>query len=258
MEKEYLVDLNSDLGESFGNYRIPDDHEIIGYVTSVNAACGCHAGDPIVMNDTVIRAAQAGVQLGAHPGYPDLQGFGRRKMALSPDEVRAYVIYQLGALRAFCEVNGVKMQHVKPHGALYNTAGKDPETAAAIADAVYSVDKELILMGLAGSEMVKAGRKAGLKVAEEVFADRAYEDDGSLRARSYPDAMITDEDEAVKRVIRMIKEGKVRTVSGGDISIKADSVCVHGDGAKALAFVKKIRAELSGAGIAIAPLKDFI
>ena len=255
---KYKVDINSDLGEGFGNYKIPGDSEVIKLVSSSNIACGCHAGDPIVMNETVRRASEAGVNIGAHPGYPDMQGFGRRNMGLSPAEVRDYIIYQVGALKTFCEINGVRLQHVKPHGALYNTAAKDAALAKAIAEAVRDVNSDLILMGLAGSELVKAGREAGLKVAEEVFADRAYEADGSLRNRSFPDAVITDSDEAVARVVRMIKEGKIRTVTGEDIPIKADSICVHGDGAKALEFVKKIRQRLSDEEIEISPLADFI
>lgn len=254
----YRVDINSDLGEGFGNYSIPGDGEVIKLVTSANIACGCHAGDPVVMEETVRRANEAGISVGAHPGYPDMQGFGRRKMALSPDEVRAYMIYQIGALAAFCRAGGVKLRHVKPHGALYNTAAKDPALAKAVAEAVASVDRDLILMGLAGSEVITAGRNAGLRVAEEVFADRAYEEDGSLRNRSLPDAMVSDSDEAVARTVRMIKEGKIRAVTGKDISIRADSICVHGDGEKALEFVRKIRRGLADEGIEICPLPDFI
>lgn len=252
----FRVDLNSDLGESFGSYKIGMDDEIIKLVTSVNIACGCHAGDPVVMDKTVGLAAQAGIGIGAHPGYPDLQGFGRRALNMKPDDVYDYVMFQVGALNAFCKKHGVRMQHVKPHGALYNTAAKDYKLALAIANAVKDIDKDLILMGLAGSESIKAAEDVGLKTASEVFADRAYEEDGSLRARTFPDAMIEDEDECAKRVIRMIKEGKVTAVTGRDIDIKADSVCVHGDGEHALAFVRKLRNDFSESGISMASLSE--
>ncbi len=258
MSEIIRVDLNSDLGESFGNYRFSDDSGIIQLTSSVNVACGCHAGDPIVMDETVKRVKEAGIQLGAHPGYPDMQGFGRRNMALSAKEVCAYVVYQIGALDAFCKRNGVVMQHVKPHGALYNTAAKDPVIAEAIVEAVKCYNPELILMGLAGGELVKAGKSAGLRVAEEVFADRAYEEDGTLRARTKPDSMITDENESVERIIRMVKSGEVEAITGKIIPIRADSICVHGDGAKALKFVEKIRSRLIEEKIQISPLKDFI
>ena len=253
----HRVDLNCDLGESFGNYRI-DDSEIIRVITSANVACGCHAGDPVVMDATCARIREAGIQIGAHPGYPDLQGFGRRNMALSPQEAQDYVIWQVGALQAFCKKHGLAMQHVKPHGALYNTSAKNYDLALAIAEGVKAVDPDLILMGLAGSESIRAAKDAGLKTAQEVFADRAYEEDGSLRARTKEGAMITDEDEAVQRMIRMVREGKVRTYGGADIDIQADSICVHGDNAKALLFVKKLRDALTAEGIQICPLTDFI
>lgn len=254
----FKVDLNSDLGESFGNYKIGNDDEIIKLVSSVNVACGAHAGDPLVMDITAKRVAEAGICIGAHPGYPDMQGFGRRAMALSPEEAKAYVIYQVGALNAFAKMHGLKLQHVKPHGALYNTAGKNYDLALAIAQGVKAVDENLILMGLAGSMSIKAAKDIGLRTAEEVFADRAYEDDGSLRARTKEGSMITDENESIQRVIRMVKEGKVRTYSGNDIDIKADSICVHGDGAKALLFVQKIRQALADNGVEIAPISEFI
>ena len=258
MDNVFQVDLNSDLGESFGNYKIAGDADIIRLVSSANVACGCHAGDPVVMDATILRAKEAGIRVGAHPGYPDMQGFGRRNMALSPEEARAYVIYQIGALQAFCRRHDVKLQHVKPHGALYNAAAKDPALAKAIAEGICSVDPDLILMGLAGGELIKAGREAGLRVAEEVFADRAYEEDGTLRARTYPDALIRDEEEAVSRVIRMIQYGEIEAVNGKIIPIRADSICVHGDGEKALKFVEKIRARLIEEEIKISPLQDFI
>ena len=228
----FRIDLNCDLGESFGAYTIGLDKEVIKYVSSANIACGFHASDPLTMSNTVKLAADAGAGLGAHPGFPDLLGFGRRNMTVSPAEAKAYIQYQVGALSAFAAANGKKLSHVKPHGALYNMAGKDISLATAI--------------------------NTGLKFAREVFADRAYENDGSLVARSKPGSMITDENEAVARVIRMVKEKKVRTIDGTDIDITADSVCVHGDNAHALEFVKKIRAALTDAGIEIAPLSEII
>lgn len=254
----YKIDLNCDLGESFGAYTIGMDEKVIPLITSANVACGFHASDPVVMDRTVKFAAKSGVMIGAHPGFPDLQGFGRRQMNLSPNEVRTSVMYQVGALKAFCKAYGVCLQHVKPHGALYNMAGKDAKLAEAIVEGIASVDSTLILLGLSGSEMLKAAESKGLPFAKEVFADRAYEEDGSLVARSKEGAMITDEDEAVSRVIRMIKEKKVKAITGKDIDIDAQSVCVHGDGAKALAFVSKIRIALEYEGIEISPLSKIV
>lgn len=238
------IDLNCDLGESFGNYTLGMDAEVIPYVSSVNVACGYHAGDPCVMEKTIRLAAEAGVGIGAHPGLPDLMGFGRRMMKISPAEARAYMLYQLGALGAFCKAKGVKMAHVKPHGALYNMAVKDAALAEAVVGAIRDYDDSLILLALANSEMTKAAERMGLAYANEVFADRAYEPDGTLVARTKQGAMIEDEDQAIARVIRMVKEGKVTAIDGSEVTIQADSVCVHGDGAKALLFVKKIREAL--------------
>ena len=237
----YQIDLNSDLGESFGRYTIGNDDKIIPLITSANVACGYHASDPVVMMETIQRAKEAGITVGAHPGLPDLMGFGRRSMAISNEEAKAYTLYQISAIGGMCKAAGVKLQHVKPHGALYNMAAKDYDLSKAICEAIYEYDKDLIVMGLSGSEMIKAAKDCGLKSASEVFADRAYEEDGTLVNRRKPGAMIEDEDEAINRVIRMIKEGKVTSITGKDIDIKADSVCVHGDGEKALLFVEKIR-----------------
>ena len=254
----YRVDLNSDLGESFGNYKMGNDDKIIPLISSANVACGFHAGDPVVLSDTIKMAKDAGIEAGAHPGFPDLMGFGRRNMAVSPAEAKAYVTYQIGALDAFAKVNGMKLQHVKPHGALYNMAGKDYELAKAICEAVKEYDDSLIIMALSGSELVRAAEDMGLRVAREVFADRAYEEDGSLVNRRKEGAMITDENLAIERVVRMIKEEKVTAITGRDIPIKADSVCVHGDGEKALKFVEKIREAFQKEGIEIAPLKEIV
>ena len=254
----YKVDLNSDLGESFGRYTLGMDADILQLVSSANVACGYHASDPLVMNKTIAMAKEAGVRVGAHPGFPDLMGFGRRNMDVSPAEAKAYTLYQLGALDAFCKAHGVKMQHVKPHGAMYNMAGKDYALSKAICEAIYEYDKDLIVMALSGGELVHAAENMGLKVAREVFADRAYEEDGSLVNRRKEGAMITDENEAIARVVRMIKEQKVTAITGKDIPTKADSVCVHGDGVKALAFVKKIRETLTAEGVEIVPLVDIV
>ncbi len=254
----YKIDLNSDLGESFGAYKIGMDDAVIPLISSANVACGFHAGDPLVMDKTVALCKSTDTAIGAHPGYPDLVGFGRRNLAASPAEVKAMVTYQIGALDAFCKSAGIKMQHVKPHGAMYNMAAKDEALAKAICEAIYAYDKDLILMGLAGSQMLVQAKSMGLKCAAEVFADRAYEEDGTLVARSKPGAMIHDEEEAVSRVIRMIKEGKVTAITGKDVDITADSVCVHGDGPKALAFVGKLRDAFAANGIEILPLTEIV
>ena len=254
----YQVDLNCDFGESLGAYRIGMDEQIIPLISSANIACGFHASDPVVMEKTVKMAKEAGIGMGAHPGYPDLQGFGRREMKLSPAEVKALIIYQIGALSAFVKAQGGTLQHVKPHGALYNMAGKDEKLAMAICEGIKAVEERLIVLGQPGSKMEAAAAACKLPFAREVFADRAYEEDGSLVARSKEGAMITDEDEAVSRVIRMIKEQKVTAITGKDIPITADSVCVHGDGVKALKFVEKIKKALQEEGISVVPLGEML
>lgn len=254
----YRVDLNSDLGESFGRYTLGMDDKIIPLITSANVACGYHASDPVVMNKTIEMAKEAGIRVGAHPGFPDLMGFGRRNMNVSPAEAKAYVLYQLGALDAFCKAHGVKMQHVKPHGALYNMAAKDYTLSKAICEAIKEYDDSLIVMALSGGELVHAAKDLGLRVALEVFADRAYEEDGTLVARTKEGAMITDEEEAIRRVIRMVKEQKVTAITGKDIPIKADSICVHGDGVKALAFVERIKKALQDEGVEICAIDEFV
>lgn len=254
----YAVDLNSDLGESFGAYTIGRDGDILPLVSSANVACGFHAGDPTIMEKTAKICKESGTAIGAHPGFDDLQGFGRRNMSLSPADAKNLVVYQVGALDAFCKSAGIKLQHVKPHGALYNMAAKDAALSRAICEGIYAYNPALILLGLAGSEMLRAAQETGLPYAAEVFADRAYEDDGTLVARTKPGAMIHDEDEAVSRVIGMIKNRTVKTISGREIEICADSVCVHGDSEKALLFVKKIRTALENEGISIKPIAEII
>lgn len=252
------VDLNSDIGESFGDYKLGIDEEVLRYISSANIACGFHAGDPLIMDKTVEMAVNENTAIGAHPGFPDLMGFGRREMKITAEEAKCYIKYQIGALWAFAVSKGVKLQHVKVHGAFYNMAAKDVELSQAIAEAIYEVDKDLILVGLANSEMIKAGIKANLKVANEVFADRAYNKDGTLVPRKKEGAMIHDEDEAISRVVRMVKEGKVTSITGEDINIQADTICVHGDNPRAVAFVKKIKNALQSEGVEVVPMGSFI
>ena len=254
----YQVDLNADLGESFGSYTIGLDSEVTKHVSSANIACGWHAGDPMVLDATLALAKERGIAVGAHPGYPDLMGFGRRNMACSPDEIKNYVTYQLGAFAAFAKVHGLEIQHVKAHGAMYNTAGKDLKQALAIARAVHDFDPNICLLALAGSKMVDAAAELGMKCASEFFADRGYEEDGSLVARTKEGAMISDENQAIERVIRVVREGKVRAVTGNDIAVRCDSVCVHGDNAHAVAFVKTIRERLTAEGIEVCPFGAFV
>jgi UPF0271 protein len=247
----YHVDLNSDLGESFGAYRLGNDEAILEIVTSANIACGFHAGDPSTMRKTVRMALEKGTAIGAHPGLPDLIGFGRREMAISPQEAHDLVIYQVGALSAFVKAEGGRMQHVKPHGALYNMAAKNGALAKAIAEAVYRVDPGLVLFGLAGSELIKAGEEIGLRTASEVFADRTYQQDGTLTPRNQPDALIDDPEQAANQVIRMVKEGRVRSRQGTDVHLTAQTICIHGDGPQALQLSRRIRERLIAAGISL-------
>lgn len=237
------------MGESFGSYKIGTDEEILNYITSANIACGFHAGDPATMRKTVRLALDKGVGIGVHPGFQDLVGFGRREMKISPQEAYDITVYQIGSLYGFVKAEGGKLQHVKPHGALYNMAAKDITLSEAIAEAVYNIDPELILYGLAGSKLINAGRKIGLRTAQEVFSDRTYQQDGSLTPRTNPHALITDPQEAVNQVITMIKKGKVHSLQGTDVSIQADTICIHGDGNGALEFAQKLSAALIEAGI---------
>lgn len=246
------IDLNCDLGESFGAYKIGMDEEVIPHITSANIACGFHAGDPEVMARTVRLCREYGVCAGAHPGYRDLQGFGRRQLQVAPETVKCEILYQVGALRAFCDSVGIPLTHVKPHGALYNQAAKSYDLALAICEGIRAADPQLAIMAMSGSCMVKAAQDCGLPYISEVFADRAYQADGTLVPRSREGAMITDEDEAIRRVVRMAREGTVTAITGEEVSVQADSVCVHGDGAKALAFVRKIRSALEAEGITVA------
>lgn len=251
------LDLNADVGEGFSQRSLGSDPEILQYVTSANIACGFHAGDPTVMRRTILVAKERGVRIGAHPGYPDLQGFGRREMSLAPEEVRDAVLYQIGALQALAKACGMRLQHVKPHGALYNVASKDSAVAKAIAVAVAEADSSLILVGLAGSALLAAGRAMGLKVAGEAFVDRAYTDEGTLLSRRLPGAVITDEVEAAARAVQ-IAQGKIRTVSGREITVKAETLCIHGDTPGAPAMARRIREGLEAAGVHIFPLEEVL
>ncbi|MGE6376849.1 LamB/YcsF family protein [Peribacillus muralis] len=236
-----VVDLNCDLGESFGAYRMGNDKEILDYVTSVNVACGFHAGDPSVMRETVQLALEKGVRIGAHPGLPDLMGFGRRNMNIAPQEAYDIVVYQIGALNGFLQSEGGSMQHVKPHGALYNMAAQNEALSVAIAEAIYKVNPELILFGLSGSELIRAGEAVGLRTASEVFADRTYQQDGSLTSRMEKHALLENDEDAAAQAIRMVKEGKVMSQQGSDVALRADTICIHGDGAHALTFAQHVK-----------------
>lgn len=252
------VDINSDLGESFGAYKLGCDEEIVKYISSANLACGWHAGDPMVMDKSVRMCRDAGVAIGAHPGYNDVMGFGRRYMKLSPEEAKAYIKYQLGALGAFTKACGVKIQHLKAHGALGNAALKDEALAAAICQAVAEVDPEIIVMSLANCCVVKKAAEMGLRYANEVFADRAYNEDYTLVSRSRPGAVIHDADFAVERVVRMVKEHRVRTIDGKDIDIDCHTICVHGDTPEAVEIVRGMRAAIESEGIEIANLDAIV
>ena len=245
------VDINCDMGESFGAYEIGADREILPHITSANIACGFHGGDARVMRETVAEAKAQGVAVGAHPGLPDLAGFGRRAMQMTPQEVYDLIVYQVGALLGFARATGVEIQHVKPHGALYNMAAAQPALADAIARAVYDIDKGLVLYGLANSHLVAAAERVRIAAASEAFADRNYLHDGALVPRQRPDALVTDTDEAVRRAVRMVSEGVVADVDGEDIAIRADTICIHGDGKNAAELARKLRAGLQTAGVSV-------
>jgi UPF0271 protein len=246
-----LIDLNCDMGEAFGNYPMPNDDILMDYITSANIACGFHAGDPEVMQHTVTVAVKKGVAIGAHPGLPDLQGFGRRDMKISANEAYQMTLYQIGALSGFVKAAQGKLHHVKAHGALYNMAAKDVGLARAIVQAVHDFDSTLILYALAGSEMVSAAKKTGITTASEVFADRTYQDDGSLTPRTQSNALITDEQLAIDQVLLMVKQQQVISVSKKSIPLKAETLCLHGDGAHAVEFAKMINKKLKDEGITI-------
>lgn len=243
------VVLNADVGESFGAWPMGSDEELVPLVGAVNVACGLHAGDPVVLLKTVELAARAGVSVGAHPGYPDLQGFGRREMAMTPDELEAFVLYQLGAVAAACRAVGVPMTHVKPHGALYHRAAQDPQAASAVVRAVTRFDRDLVVVGLAGSALVERAQQAGLAVAREAFPERGYGPDGRLLPRHLPGSVITDPEQAARRAVTLALEGRVRAADGTTVPVEADTLCVHGDNPRAVEVARAVRAALQAAGV---------
>jgi UPF0271 protein len=255
------IDLNSDVGESFGNYKLGLDEEVIPLISSANIACGFHAGDPTVMRRTIAIAKENGVVLGAHPGFPDLIGFGRRNLDATLDEIGDYVTYQIGALQAFAAAQGMRLQHVKPHGALYNMAVRNTDIWDAVARAIAAVDTRLILFVLAGAnrrDLEAIGARHGIRIAFEFFGDRAYNPDGSLVSRKEPGAVIHDHTAVAAKVLKMVQEGRVVCQDGSEIEMAADTICVHGDNPSALALVKNIRESLQSAGVEIAAPHTFL
>ena len=252
------IDLNSDLGESFGAYTLGKDEQLMDYITSANVACGWHAGDPVVIQKTIRAAAEKGVAVGAHPGYPDLLGFGRREMKITPEEAYAYTLYQLGALEAFARTYGVRIQHIKPHGALYNQACKDEKLAMSICRAAQTFDDELIVLAPYNSAFRTTAEVIGQPFAAEFFADRAYLSDGSLVPRTQPGAVIHDPDLACQRVLQMAREGTVTCIDGTVLTMHCASVCVHGDNEAALASVRRIREALEQEGVVLRSMKELI
>jgi 5-oxoprolinase (ATP-hydrolysing) subunit A len=251
------IDLNCDMGESFGAYKLGRDEDVIKHISSANIACGWHAGDALVMNRSVQLAAAHGVGVGAHPSYPDLLGFGRRNIDCTPEEIRNYVMYQIGALSAFCAANHVQMRHVKPHGNLYLMAVEDEAVATAVAEAIVSVDPSLMYVALAGSKgalMTRIGEKLGLKVVYEAFPDRAYTPDGTLASRRTPGALISDPGVVAERALKMAKEGKVVATDGTEIELRVHTLCVHGDNPSAVELVKNIHELLASHGIEVKPM----
>lgn len=255
------IDLNCDMGESFGAWTMGMDGEVIRHVTSANIACGFHAGDPQVMYRTVKLAKDNSVGVGAHPGYPDLVGFGRRNMDCTPDEVRDYVAYQIGAMKAFCSIHGAALQHVKPHGSLYNMSVGNEAMIRAIVDAIAGVDKSVIYLALGGAQaplVTRIAKEAGIKVAFEAFPDRAYTPEGKLAPRNLPGAVIKDPKVAAERALRMAKEGKIITTDGSVLAMQIDTICVHGDNPSAVELVRNIRSAIEAEGIQVVPMGTFI
>ena len=244
------MDLNCDMGESFGHYTLGDDESVMPFITSANIACGVHAGDPSVMRATIRLAKQYGVAVGAHPGWPDLQGFGRREMTFTPDEAEGYILYQVGALAAFARQEGVELRHVKAHGALYNQAVKDRALADVIARAVKSFDKNLVLVGLAGSALIKAGIGVGLRVANEAFPDRRYNSDGTLMSRKQTGALVASPEDVTAHAVALARNG----IEFAGKRVQIDTLCLHGDNAHAADNARLVRAALERAGIAVKAL----
>jgi UPF0271 protein len=247
------IDLNADLGEGFGTARAGDDLELLDLVSSANIACGFHAGDAVTMRDTVRAARERGVSIGAHPSYPDITGFGRRELGLSPREIEHHVSYQLHAISDVCAAQGAKMFYVKPHGALYNRAAWDPKAAEAICRSIAAVDRSLTLLGLPSSEMSRAAEDAEIRFASEAFVDRAYTPEGRLTPRSEPGSVIHDVESGVKRSLTLVHEGTLVASDGSQLRIEAQSLCVHGDNADAGAILRRVRRSLEESGVRIAP-----
>ena len=249
----HQIDLNSDLGESLGPWKMASDEASMPLITSANIACGFHAGDPDAMQSAVELAVGHRVRVGAHPGFQDLVGFGRREMTLTKSEIKNLVLYQVGALEAFARSQGARLTHVKPHGALYNLAARDSGRADAVAEAVAEFDDRLVLVGLANSELIASAKRFGLRAANEVFADRNYEPDGSLTPRDSANGLVKDAGEAADRVLRMVREGRVLSTCGSDVAITAETVCVHSDTPGAVEFARAVRTILESNGVAILP-----
>ena len=253
------IDINCDLGESYGSFKLGNDEKIMPHITSANIACGFHAGDPVIMEQTINLAKKHNVAIGAHPGYPDLLGFGRREMQLTLEEVKNYTVYQVSALQGFAKVAGVSLQHVKPHGALYNTAAKDEKLSKAIVDAVKALNRNLIIFAPPNSALAKAVVESGLRVGYEVFADRAYNPDGSLASRKQLNAIIQEPQKVVERAIKMVKEGTVLAINGKVVNLgEAHTICVHGDTPTAVELAEALKKGLIKAGIDVKPVGNFI
>jgi UPF0271 protein len=248
------IDINCDMGESFGAYRLGRDQEVMNYISSANIACGWHAGDPMVMDQAVRLAKEKGVAVGAHFGYPDLMGFGRRRMELSLNEIENYMLYQMGALYAFAKSHGLPLQHVKAHGALGNLAFVDLEASKAIARAALRFSKDIILVAYSGTVMVQAAKEIGVRFVEEVYADRVYNPDGTLQSRKIPGSVIHDSEKAARQALTSVQEGYVVAHDGTKVKVKSESLCVHGDTPSALSILQKIREELRKAPIAVRPM----
>ena len=261
MVRRNKIDLNSDVGESFGIYKLGLDEEVIPLVSSANIGCGFHAGDPAVMKKTISLAKKHGVAAGAHPGFPDLLGFGRRYMDATLEEIKDYVTYQIGALQAFASSHGTGLQHVKPHGGLYNMAVQNVDVWDAVAEVLSGLNRDLILVALAGpnrAELETIGNRHSIRIAFEFFADRAYNPDGSLVSRREEGAVLHDSEAVAERVIKMVNEGSVVASDGSEVALEADTICVHGDNPEAVSLVRDIRESLFDSGIQVVPMGTFL
>jgi UPF0271 protein len=249
----YSIDFNCDMGESVGEQKIGDDEGIMPFVSSINIACGFHGGNPTVIDETIRMAIDHGIAIGAHPSFNDLEGFGRREMALTPEQVYQLMVYQIAAIKGFTTLRGAELHHVKPHGALYNMAAKNYEYALAIAEAIADIDDNIILYGLSGSQLIDAGEACGLMTCSEVFADRTYQNDGSLTPRSQPNALIESIDQSIQQVLQMIQNQLVVSIDGTPLTVKAETICIHGDGKEAKLLAKQIYIAVRSANCFIKP-----